>query len=77
MPESVSVREEEAGGGEMTERCENCKWYHRLKHNFQTGEGFEESHACDLLLHMDKNSEGWIQEVEPGGMCEMFTEAGK
>ena len=57
-------------------RCQNCEFYHRLKHNFQTGIGFLESHACDVLLHPDEDGEGWIQEVDPIGMCEMFTEKG-
>lgn len=55
------------------ERCENCVYFHRLKHNFQKGKGFVESFACDVLMHIDDGSDGWIQEVEPYGRCEMFT----
>lgn len=56
------------------ERCENCMFYHRLKHNFETGKGFIESHACDVLLHVpDTNDEAWIQEVEPWDRCELFS----
>ena len=50
--------------------CAKCKYYHVLKHNFVIGKGFEKSHCCDVLLHSD--GEGWVQEVEPSGMCEMF-----
>lgn len=53
------------------ERCEICKWYHKLKHNFERGEGFTESHCCDVLLHISEE-DGWVQEVNPNGMCEMF-----
>lgn len=61
----------------MDERCENCKYFHRLKHNFEVGVGFAESYACDVWLHVaDKNGEisesAWIQETEPTAMCEMF-----
>lgn len=58
----------------IKERCNNCIYFHRLKHNFQVPKGFEESHACDVLMHIDDGDEGWIQEVTPDGMCEMFTE---
>lgn len=62
------------------ECCENCKFYHRLKHNFQKGKGFQESYACDVLMYLpdskhtgDFNVDPWIQEVDTHGMCEMFT----
>ena len=55
------------------EKCSNCIYFHRLKHN-HSSVGFVESHACDVLLHIDDGGEGWIQEVHPDGMCEMFTE---
>lgn len=54
-------------------RCENCKFFHKLKHNFQQDKGFEKSFACDVLLHFDED-EGWIQQIEPGDHCEMFAE---
>ena len=49
------------------ERCELCKHYNRLKHNFKKGIGFEESHACTVWVEED-----YVQEVEPTSMCEMF-----
>lgn len=55
----------------MTDRCKNCKYFHPLKHNFKQGQGFEQSHACNVLLYMD--GDGWIQEVTEDSMCEMFT----
>lgn len=58
-----------------TMRCENCRWFHRLKHNFKVGKGFEKGYACDVLLHTEESDgEGWIQEVVPDEMCEMFEE---
>ena len=58
----------------MKECCENCEFYHRLKHNFDCDVGFHESHCCDVLMHIDDGGEGRIQEVEPYNMCEMFSE---
>ncbi len=52
------------------ERCENCKYFRRLKHNFEYDVGYEESHCCVMFYH-EKN--GFILEVTPDGMCEMFT----
>lgn len=54
------------------ECCEKCLYYQRLKHNFQKGTGFQESHACDVLMYIPDKSFGWIQEVEPQDRCEMF-----
>jgi len=62
------------GEDEDVERCELCRNYHRLKHNFTRGEGFEESHCCDLW---GNDEDGWIQEVTPNGMCEMFQRRGR
>ena len=50
------------------ERCENCKYFCRLKHNFQVGRGFEDAYACFVMMH----GKGWMQEVKPNEMCEMF-----
>lgn len=52
------------------ERCEICKYYHPLKHNFQIGKGYEESYCCDVLFR--QYGDGWILEVDPNGMCEMY-----
>lgn len=53
--------------------CKNCKFFHPLKHNFETGKGFEKAYACDMLLHIEGKT-GWIQEVNPDDKCEMYTE---
>jgi len=55
---------------EIDERCELCKYYHTLKHNFRQGVGFEESHCCTIF---HDNPDGFVVEVEPGSRCEMFT----
>lgn len=60
----------------MTDRCKNCKYFHLLKHNFKQGQGFEQSYACDVLLHIGEG-DGWIQEVDRDGHCEVFTEKEK
>lgn len=62
---------------EQEEKCEKCAYFHRLKHNFEKGTGFEESTCCDVLLHLPDSTgdtKPWVQEVSRLGMCEMFTE---
>ena len=58
--------------------CEKCAHFHRLKHNFKIGTGFEESNCCDVLLHLPDSmddTKSWVQEVSQFDTCEMFTEA--
>ena len=62
---------------EQEERCEKCMHFHGLKHNFKPGIGIEESHCCDVLLHVPDSkgdTKPWVQEVSQYDMCEMFTE---
>lgn len=63
---------------ERVERCELCKYYRRLKHNFVANEGFEESHACVAFLYIEEcpTYDQWVQEVDPRDMCEYFTGRG-
>ena len=38
----------------MTEpRCADCRYFHKLKHNFEVGKGYEESHCCTIMLEHD------------------------
>ena len=60
----------------MKEKCENCRYFHPLQHNFKVNIGYESSYACDIWLH-DGSRKGWIQEVRKDDMCEMFTEREK
>ena len=65
----------------MTEpRCVDCRFFHKLKHNFEVGKGFEESHCCTIMLEHDFEPSvkdiTWVQEVEEDSRCEMFTERG-
>ena len=55
----------------MVEKCENCKHFKKLKHNFTRMYGFELSHCCDVLYSF--GDDGWVQEVSPNDMCEMFS----
>jgi len=64
----------EGSDGRKAERCWNCRHFHKMKHNFKTGIGFEESYACNVLLNGGEG-EGWIQETSPDYMCEMFSAA--
>lgn len=56
----------------MTEKCENCLYLRRLKHNFTAGKGYEESKCCVALLEIDGSEDGWAQEVKDGGFCELY-----
>jgi hypothetical protein len=62
----------------MTEpRCVDCRFFHKLKHNFEVGKGYEESHCCTIMLeHETPQDITWVQEVEENSRCEMFTEKG-
>ena len=55
----------------MQERCENCKHWRELKHNFKVGIGYEHSHCCVLWVNEE---DAFILETEEYGMCECFTE---
>lgn len=56
---------------QMDLSCKNCRYYHRLKHNFEVNKGFEKSFCCDVLMKGEPG--GWIQEVSPDDRCKMFT----
>ena len=55
----------------MQARCELCKYYRQLKHNFRRGIGWELSHVC--VLYVD-DADSFLLEVSPNEMCEVFTE---
>ena len=64
------------------ERCENCIFFHMLKHNFERGKGFQHSHCCTVWVEYDLargeySDATWIQQVSPDGMCEMFCDKEK
>lgn len=54
--------------------CKNCRHFHELWHNFSHPKGFEESFCCDVLLHLEPETEGWVQEVDPNSICELWNE---
>ena len=51
------------------ERCENCKSFTRLSHNFVVGVGFQDSFCCTLFA---EDEDGFVVEVEKNDMCECF-----
>lgn len=56
------------------ERCENCKYLRKLKHNFRVGSGFEESFCC-IVFANEKN--GFAIQVELNNdACEMYKKGG-
>jgi len=61
----------------MTEtKCSNCRYFRKLKHNFERGKGFSEDYCCvfwEYWIDFDNPKEEiWIQEVGKNSMCEMF-----
>lgn len=54
------------------ERCETCKYYRRLKHNFKHGKGFDESYACVIYVN---DRDAFVLEVNADDVCEMYSEA--
>ena len=55
-------------------RCENCKYLKRLKHNFTTGKGFEESFCCIIFANEE---DGFVLQAELNDMCEMYQKGGE
>lgn len=55
----------------MNERCENCKYFHRLKTYKSTESSieFEERSCCTMLLMTE---EGSVIETFPNDVCEVF-----
>lgn len=61
--------------------CKDCKFIRALKHNFKTGQGFEESFVCCLWEYADRTpgditNDIYFVEVSPNSLCEMFTPYG-
>lgn len=56
----------------MTEKCENCLYLRRLKHNFTVGKGYEESKCCIFHLEINDGEDGWAQEVKEDDFCELY-----
>lgn len=52
------------------ERCADCIYFAELSHNFQLGNGFEESNCCVHFVVTEKTA--WVTEVTPNDRCEMF-----
>lgn len=57
----------------MNEQCSECRFYHRLKHNFELGKGFEESHCCTVWIELEPILDSWVQEITADDICELFT----
>ena len=58
-------------------KCENCKYFHELKHNFRRSEGFRTSSCCIALTRCEGDVDSYdsfVVEVDKDDMCEMFTE---
>lgn len=51
-------------------RCEDCKFYRRLKYGFEVGNGFKESHCCILFAN---DPDAFILEVSSNDYCEEYT----
>ncbi len=73
MGENRCVDNEDAISRQATmERCETCKYYRRLKHNFKHGKGFDESYACVIYVN---DRDAFVLEVNADDMCEMYSKA--
>lgn len=58
----------------MERKCKNCKCFHRLKHNFEVGKGYEESSCCVALARMNDDYGFFVMQVDENGFCEMYME---
>lgn len=53
-------------------KCKNCRYCYKLKHNFKVGKGYEHDVCCTYLYDTDK---GFIMQVaEDGEACEAYKE---
>lgn len=61
---------------EPKECCNNCRYIRKLKHNFISEYGFEESYCCVVWEYSPKENkkdiDAWIQEIDNTGRCELF-----
>ena len=58
-------------------KCEECKYFHRLKYNFNQGNGFDETSCCIALTRAYEdpdNYEAFVIETTKDDMCELFCE---
>ena len=62
----------------MESKCENCRYFHMLKHNFEVGKGYEISSCCIALTRVCENPsmyEAFVVEVDKDSECELFEES--
>lgn len=63
----------------MDDRCINCKYFHQLKHDFETGKGFKETSCCIAFTRLCDSRDNiddydsFVVEVTENDTCEMFT----
>jgi len=56
-------------------KCEDCKYFHRLKHNFKQFKGFEESSCCIALTREGEDIDDYdvfVIEASKNDKCELF-----
>ena len=60
----------------MEPRCQDCKFFRKLKHNFVQYKGHEESYCCVAFEYCLEDGESkydsFILEVGLEGCCELF-----
>ena len=58
-------------------KCKDCRYFRKLKHHFQQGQGFEMSGCCIALMDGDEdNGDAYafvIETSEENDGCEMFS----
>ena len=59
----------------MDAKCKNCKFFHKLKYNFELGKGYKTSSCCIALTRVCENIDtydAFVTEVYEDGECELF-----
>lgn len=61
----------------MDTKCKNCKFFHKLKYNFELGKGYKISSCCIALTRVCEDIDrydAFVIEVYEDDECELFQE---
>lgn len=61
----------------MRNECKDCRYFHKLKHNFEIGKGYEVSSCCIILTRIAEHPDrydAFVIETQEDSVCEMFKE---
>ncbi len=54
------------------QKCSNCVYFRKLKHNFERSRGFQKSACCVVRINERDSNKAYVQEVFSEATCDMF-----